>query len=399
MDPVHACWVVPYPVKGSGGLRTVFSHISNLADNGISCDVYVAPPGTLSSEKVKSLVENYYCKCNANFYVEFDFVREYDIAFSTTWWTTPVVFNQINATHKAYFIQDYEPWFNPVSDGYIMAENTYRLGLIPITIGRWLSHKMKQDFGIKAYHYDLSADLSIYRTLGDKIRREKAICFVYQPEKPRRCPIIGKDALAIVKTQRPDIKIYTYGTAEEPDFPFQHTHLGLLDVKACNDLYNRCMVGLCLSSSNPSRIPFEMMAAGLPVVEFWGENTIFDLPDNAVLLARRNPASLALAILQIINDPIRQEQMSQHGREFMRNRDVKVEHKQFLTAVKRVLAGDTPDGEKVQPLYSRNPVSEIPITGEILELQKPRDSIMRRIKRRLTRAWRVLRTGSYLDAE
>ena len=36
--------------------------------------------------------------------------------------------------------------------------------------------------------------------------------------------------------------------------------LGLVSPTACADLYRRCSVGLCVSSSNPSRIPFEMMS-------------------------------------------------------------------------------------------------------------------------------------------
>ena len=55
----------------------------------------------------------------------------------------------------------------------------------------------------------------------DNIKKENAICFVYQPEKSRRCDYIGLKALRIVKTLRPDIQIYLYGSNAPASFEFE----------------------------------------------------------------------------------------------------------------------------------------------------------------------------------
>ena len=102
----------------------------------------------------------------------------------------------------------------------------------------------------------------------------------------------------------PKVKIYLYGSSQSAkgSIWFEHEHLGLLKLYDCNELYNRCAVGLCLSSSNPSRIPFEMMAAGLPVVELWRENNLYDLSPKAVSLSDQTPESLAEGILRLLAD-------------------------------------------------------------------------------------------------
>jgi hypothetical protein len=85
----------------------------------------------------------------------------------------------------------------------------------------------------------------------------------------------------------PDVKIYLYGSSINDSLWFEHENLGLLDLASCNELYNKCSVGLCISSSNPSRIPFEMMNAGLPVVEVWRVNNLYDFNEEAMLLCKQ----------------------------------------------------------------------------------------------------------------
>ena len=63
-----------------------------------------------------------------------------------------------------------------------------------------------------------------------------------------------------------------------------------------------------MSASNPSRIPFEMMAAGLPVVELYKENNIYDMPDEGVLLARPTPEAIASAIIHLVDSEERKKQ-------------------------------------------------------------------------------------------
>jgi hypothetical protein len=393
-------WLIPSVLEGSGGHRTIFSHMQYLCDNGYECHAYIEPQGLdayNTPEAKKRQITEWFGKTDATIHLGFDIDREFDLLFATVWYSAQFVAAVPQPGLKAYFIQDYEASFNPMGDGYILAEQSYQLGLTPITIGHWLSHRMATQFATPSSCFDFGADLGIYRPRPET-PKEKAVCFIYQPEKPRRCPKIGGDALFLLHQAMPDVTIYTYGTRHAPDYSFPHTHLGLLSRDQCAELYNRCAAGFCISSTNPSRIPFEMMACGLPVVDFHGDNTVYDLPEAACLLARPDAASLAEAMLQLLRDEPRRQAMSEAGIAFMKDRPADLEFRQFLAFVQDLLAG-RPVGSMTQQLvYQRPPVvaahhyqTTFTPTEAAPPVQLP--SLPRRAIRRFGRAWRVLTTG------
>ncbi|MBU0946524.1 MAG: glycosyltransferase family 1 protein [Proteobacteria bacterium] len=356
-------WLVPYPIEGSGGHRTIFSHIRNLVARGHECHVYIGADSQQSMEEevLREVVEQFFGPCFAQIHSGYRVAEPFDLAVATAWWTAEIVAKEVVAEHKLYFVQDFEPWFNPMGDFYLKAENSYQQGLTPLTIGRWLSHLLHERYGSSENFFEFTADRSVYFPL-ESVVQEQAVCFVYQPEKPRRCPLIGRDTLAIVKHHCPEVTIYTYGSKAAPDFYFDHTHLGVLSLEECNLLYNRCAVGLCLSSSNPSRVPFEMMAAGLPAVDFYGENTIYDMPAHGCLLAERNPSSLAGAIIKILQSPALQKEMHHHGLSFMQDRHADLEFEQSATRIETILAGGTTLERTLTPLYRSAPFStDLPV--------------------------------------
>lgn len=344
-------WLVPHPIKGSGGILNIFQSIQSLSDK-YECHVYLenldrySPNVIPSVEEAHKIIESYYYeKINAVIHLglEIDESDNYDLIISTIWYTAKIAADFNSQCKKAYFIQDYEAMFNPIGDTYIKAENSYRYGLIPITLGRWLSYKLQNEFGLKTYWYHLCADSAVYHKI-EGIKKEKAICFIYQPEKPRRCSELGIESLQIVKELMPDVKIYLYGSSANIPVPFKHTNLDILSIDKCNLLYNKCTVGLCISSTNPSRIPFEMMASGLPVVDVYRENNLFDLPEGAVTLAEQTPEAIAYAILDILNNPKKQEQMSKNGRDYMKDKTNENILKHFTKIIDSILQEDEPEG-------------------------------------------------------
>lgn len=351
-------WLVPYPLQGSGGHRTIFSHIRNLVNRGHECHVYIGedPHQSMVEGALRDVVERFFGPCPARIHSGYRVDERFDLAVATAWWTAEIVAKEVVADYKLYFVQDFEPCFNPMGDYYIKAENSYRQGLIPLTIGRWLSHLLHECYGSNASFFEFTADSTVYFPM-ESVARDQAVCFIYQPEKPRRCPLIGRDTLAIVKHYCPEVTIYTYGSKEAPGFNFDYTHLGILSLEECNLLYNRCAVGLCLSSSNPSRVPFEMMAAGLAAVDFYGDNTIYDMPEQGVLLAEKNPSSLAGAIIKILQSPTLQQEMGQHGLRFMQKRQADLEFEQCATIIETILAGKTTQEGTIPPMYRVAPFS------------------------------------------
>jgi hypothetical protein len=348
-------WLVPTLLEGSGGHRTILQHADLLQRQGHQCVLYFEDNQYLSAREVKHDIQRLFGLRFADVRLGWSNIRPADLVFATIWYSAKIVRDLQFPCIKSYFVQDYEAWFHPIGDGFLMAENSYRYGLHPICIGRWLPTQLKSRFDVRAGSFDFCADLSTYRRLPD-VKKEHAVCFVFQPEKTRRCAQFGLEALGMVKHLMPDATIYIYGSRDPGDIWFDHKHLGMLGLEECNRLYNRCAVGLCLSTSNPSRIPFEMMAAGLPVVELYRENNLYDLPDDAILLCDPTPESLAEGLLRVLNDPPLAAAMGEAGLAFMATRSMEKGFTQFLETVEGLLQGKGLPEAVIEPMYRRAPV-------------------------------------------
>ncbi len=350
-------WLLPSFLEGSGGHRTILQNAEYFAEQyDIDCDIYVENnDSTNSDEELRDKAEKFFGKYKrCRFILGFEIKTEYDLYFATAWHTARLVKNIPVSAPKIYFVQDFEALFNPMGDGYLLACNSYRYGLKPITIGKWLTYKLNGEFGNQAQYFDFCADRSVYKSLG--MEREKAICFIYQPDKPRRCSNIGLEALGIVKYLRPDVKIYLYGSDKKENIRFEHTNLGIIPVDECNKLYNVCYLGLCISSSNPSRIPFEMMSAGLPVVDIYTENNLYDMPESAIKLAHYSPESIAKAIIDVLDHRELRDSMSNAGLEYMADKDLIYGYKQFAAAVQNVISDNIPENPVIQKMYNAEPI-------------------------------------------
>lgn len=383
-------WIIPFPGKGSGGHRTIIQNVNALIRHGYECDIYAEAPAEVDDDTVAKLIDEYYETCAAKVYANFGHREKYDLLFATGWQSLNYV-KCMDADVKGYFIQDYEPWFFPMGDEYLVIENSYRLGYQPITIGKWLASKMQNEFHAKAQHFDFCADLNVYHPL-QNIKKENAICYVLQPEKPRRGTTIALEALKVVKEKRPDVKIYLYGSDVQVNIPFEAEELHIINVQKCNELYNTCKLGLCLSASNPSRIPFEMMAAGLPVVELYRENNLYDLPDEGVMLAESSSAGIADAILKLLDDEAQLEKMSAFGPSYMKDYPLEKGFEQFVEAVDKLINGQEISLQKLERTYKKE--SNIPSDEFVSECNcilkpelpvAPAPSFTRRVKNKSIR--------------
>ena len=343
-------WIIPYPIKGSGGIRTMIQNANYLVTQGYEVDLYIEEDFINTDETIKELLIKFYGKCLCNTYIGIELRKEYDLLFATYSVNTPDYVRSMNAPKKAYFIQDFEPWFEPMGGKYLDMERTYKYGFEGISIGNWLANKLKTEFNTSMHSFSFCADLNVYKKLDD-IKKENAICFIHQPEKARRCSNMGLDALRLVKKLRPDVKIYLYGsdTGEIEGF----TNLGIIKIDECNKLYNKCKVGLCISASNPSRIPFEMMAAGLPVVDLYRENNFYDIPEDGVLLADSTPEGLATALISILDNEKEQEKMSKAGLNYMKDYPLEKGFEQFGKFVNDLLNDNLDKNEKHNRIYNK----------------------------------------------
>lgn len=329
-------WIIPLPTAGSGGLRTIFAHAEELQRRGCLNDFFILAAdygAPIDTREVKQNIKDWF-SANVNVEMAISIPEEYD-AIIATLWSTAYFANMQNIAKKIYFIQGYEPWIYPRGDDYIAAEGSYHLGLRPITIGQWLSGKIADKTGLPAVpHTIFGANLAIYSPLPD-IEKENAICAILQPGKYWRMPSFVEEALFMLSELRPNLTIYTYGSNDKPALLTgpSFKHLGIVAPNELNELYNKCQCGVCLSYSNPSRISFEMMATGLPVIELKCEMTSVDLPSEAVAFCDHTPLSLVEKTMMILDNPALQDSMSKAGMEYMRTRSQEIESNEFADAV------------------------------------------------------------------
>lgn len=287
----------PAPIIGSGGHRTIFNIARRVQKLGVELFIYLESEGAGIG-----CVEEYLQGTPAHIFVGWTRSVPVDFAMATIAHSAAYVAEH-SCPFKGYLVQDFEAGFNPLSDGYVVAENSYCHGLQHFTIGNWLTHVLRTQYGVNAVPAGLGVDTEIYRPLPGQ-SREDAVCFLYQPDKPRRTPILGISALRRLKQARPDVKVYVYGSdlpLESVDFEVEN--LGLIrELGQINALYNRCKVGLCISLSNPSRIPYEMMAAGTVPVDVYRYNNLLDHETGTSVLAYQGEASLAQAMLDLFED-------------------------------------------------------------------------------------------------
>ncbi|WP_293836516.1 hypothetical protein [uncultured Parolsenella sp.] len=300
-------WVIPTPIEGSGGFRTIFSKCIACQSRGIIVDVYIysldsAPLFTASDMRIH-LRDWFDFEPNHVGLAVDKLTETYDAVIATAWNTAEFVSRQ-SADRKLYFVQDYEPSFYPVNDYQLLARGSYDLGLEVVTMGRWLYSKI-HDLGAPMLSWlDFGVDKSVYRPLDTP--KEKAVCAIYQPEKDRRLSRTLLDACELLLEADDHLTIYLYGSVVSQLSPVPpHPRLkmlGLLTREGCNELYNKCECGISLSATNPSRIPFEMMSTGLHVIELGLENNMFDFPESApITFVDPSAPGIASGVLSVLD--------------------------------------------------------------------------------------------------
>ena len=350
-------WLVPDFNAGSGGHRTIFQNINYLIDLGYKCDMYVKTLKPMLPVEIFDNVKKWYGEFKGDVFNDYELIDEYDIVFATGWETVEYA-AKMNCKEKLYFIQDYEPWFFPMGQDYLAADESYKYGLNGISIGNWLPAKLRKEHNLNVNAFSFGADLDKYKRLKDT-KKEDAICFIFQPGKPRRCADLGLKALQMVRTARPQTKVYLFGSKKMGTYVEEVEHLGILSVEECNEMYNKCKVGLCFSASNPSRIPFEMMAAGLPVVDLHLENNLYDFPEGGCLLAEPRAESIAGAILKILDDDDLRKKMSKKGEAFMKKFPLTRGFEEFGEMVERIIDGKKLEQKECVRMYKSDAFVEI----------------------------------------
>lgn len=313
--PYTINWVVPPMGPVSGGHASIFRFVRFLISKGHICRIYFYDPlQQYTRDQIRSNLKNY-PEMDVSISYDTANMEQCDAVFATSWHTAYPVETFKTKAKKFYFVQDFEPYFDPVGSYSTLAENTYKFGFHGITLGGWLSEKLQAAYGMHCDALELGVNLKDYNLKNSGIR--KKIMFYARPVTPRRGFELGVLTLKDFHEKHPDFEINFVGWDITPyQIPFPYINNKILSEASLNELYNKCAAGLVLSFTNMSLLPLEMIAAGcVPVVN--DANHTRQVPyASLVKYADPTPSCMSEALYQAIlnvNQPSRIKKLAEQA--------------------------------------------------------------------------------------
>jgi O-antigen biosynthesis protein len=313
--------VIPPFTRGSGGHNTLFQIFSRLERRGHACSVWLADyhghardvwPAVLRHD-----INEFFAPFEGPVYKGFDSWQGADVAIATGWQTVHAMLGLEHCRARAYIVNDHEPEFYAASTEHVLAQDTYRHGLHCIAASPWLRDLLIERYGASADAFQLGVDGDTYHPLPVGRRRDTVVYYA-RYSTPRRAVPIGLMALAELYRRHPEVRIVLFGTDKPLYAAFPYEHMGVLSTHQLARLYSEATAGLCLSLTNFSLMPKEMLACGLPCVELAGVSaeSIF-VEDGPLELAPLEPDAIATALERLITDRERWERRAREGIEFV----------------------------------------------------------------------------------
>jgi glycosyltransferase involved in cell wall biosynthesis len=303
-------FVIPDFHKGAGGHSNIFRIVEMLERSGHAVKLWIVNPSIHqrredAKEDINKWFSPFYGKIElADGKVPND---EGDILFFTDAFSVYAGIELTNFKLRFYLVQDYETAFFGNGSYSQLCENTYTMGLDCICGGAWLAELMHSHYKLSASYFRFAVD-AVYKrsenkTVSATTRVPSKIALYARFSTTRRGVELALMGLRRLQQQGVQFEVHAFGIAEfDSPTPFPMVNHGVLGHEDLSRLYSECDVGLCLSFTNYSIIPNEMMAAGLPVVDIDSPCSRLVYPEGAVSLASPNPDGIAIAIKNLITD-------------------------------------------------------------------------------------------------
>jgi glycosyltransferase involved in cell wall biosynthesis len=320
-ERLRLAMVIPPFTRGSGGHNTLLQILTRLEARGHTCSIWIADPHNEMREQWPAVlrhdIREFFAPLQGPVYKGFDQWQGADVAMATGWQTVHETLGLDRCRARAYIVNDHEPEFYATSTERILAQDTYRHDLHCIAASPWLRDLLIERYDASADAFQLGVEGAIYRPLPVE-RRTDTVLYYARHSTPRRAVPIGLMALSELHRRRPDVRIVLFGTAEPLHAAFPYEHLGVLSPAQLAHLYAESTAGLCLSLTNFSLMPKEMLACGLPCVELAGVSAESIFGTNGALdLAPLEPDAIADALERLIVDREHWERRSRAGIEFV----------------------------------------------------------------------------------
>jgi glycosyltransferase involved in cell wall biosynthesis len=321
-ERLRIAMVIPSFRRGSGGHGTLMQILTRLEQRGHVCSVWLHDfTGQHLSEwpaVVRADINDFFVPMQGPLYKDFAEWQGADVVIATGWQTVHPTLMLDQCRARVYLVNDHEPEFFPTSTERRLAEDTYLHDLHCIAASPWLRDLLIDRYHAPADAFQLGVDHAIYTPLQEIERRPDTVVYYARHATPRRAVPIGLMALAELHRRKPETRIVLFGDPGILESPFPYEHHGVLSPPQLARLYNEATVGLCLSLTNFSLMPKEMLACGLPCVELAGVSaeSIFGAA-GPLELAPLEPRAIADAMQRLLEDEARWQQRSQAGIEFV----------------------------------------------------------------------------------
>jgi len=294
-----------------GGTRTV----SLLGNKIISSDVdYLANSsltylilnldGYSNENELKKIIRHYSEDTQANYlvyktnnlssFIDKNIVFTDIIAtFNITLWYASL----LNYSRIYYFIQDCETTFYDNENyGKMLCNYSYITSkskhIIPIIYGNYIKEKMKKYYDLNGVLLNIGVDNNIYYNI---CMERNGILLVYYKNKNRRLGSYIYDLALYIREKYPNIRISCFPDDMDIDGV---NNLGKLTPQELNMIYNVHKLAICFSDTNISRISFEILSSGTPVLELKNQN---NLDDNIFFTVEKDISQMYQKIDQILN--------------------------------------------------------------------------------------------------
>jgi len=320
-ERLRIAMLLPQFRAGSGGHYLLLQILSCLEQRGHICSVWIHDtvrmhesdwPGVLRWD-----LRAFFAPIAAPVYKGFDAWQGADVAIATGWQTVHPALLLDHCRARVYLVSDHEPEFYATSAERSAAEDSYRHGLHCVAGSRWLRDIVRDAYDVSADFYDWGVDHELYapRPIA---RRDDTVIYYARHTTPRRAVPIGLAALAELHRRRPHTRVVLFGDPAPVRTTFPYEHMGVLSPRQLPWLYSEATVGLCLSMTNFSLMPKEMLACGLPCVELAGVSaeSIIGV-DGPIELAPLDPDAIATAMERLLDDPELRERRSREGIAFV----------------------------------------------------------------------------------
>lgn len=186
-----------------------------------------------------------------------------------TWWETAEWVQKYPSSkgNKVHFVQHYEAFPGIPKD---RVDAVLRLPMYKITISRWLSDLLKNQFGAsRVALVPNSVDFEQFNASPRSKQKQPTLGMLYSVHPSKDCRT-GFRAFAMVREKHPDARLLMFGAAPplvSLPVPRRATFTLLPPQDRIRDIYASCDVWLCSSTSEGFGLPvLEAMACRCPIV-------------------------------------------------------------------------------------------------------------------------------------